>query len=144
MHVKAILEDKGRTIIAAQPRDTVAQVAEQLAKHRIGAVVVLDEAGGLDGIVSERDIVRALAKHGDRVTTMSAAELMTHPVRSCRPDDTVDQLMQVMTRHRIRHLPVVEEGRMIGMVSIGDVVKHKLELSEMEVDSLRQYVLEAR
>ena len=143
MHVKAILAGKGGQVISARPAETVAAVAARLATNKIGAVVVLDDGGQLVGILSERDIVNALARHGERAITMSADELMTRPVQSCTPEDTIDQVMQVMTRRRFRHLPVLEEGKLIGIISIGDVVKHRLELSEMEVDSLRQYVLEA-
>jgi CBS domain-containing protein len=143
MHVKAILAGKGGQVISARPAETVATVATRLAPNKIGAVVVLDEGGQLAGILSERDIVTALARHGERAISMTADDLMTRPVQSCRPEDTVDQVMHVMTKRRIRHLPVLEEGQLIGIVSIGDVVKHRLELSEMEVDSLRQYVLEA-
>jgi CBS domain-containing protein len=143
MHVKAILAGKGGQVISARPAETVAAVATRLATNKIGAVVVLDEGGQLAGILSERDIVTALARHGERAISMTADELMTRPVQSCRPEDTIDQVMHVMTKRRIRHLPVLEEGQLIGIVSIGDVVKHRLELSEMEVDSLRQYVLEA-
>ncbi len=144
MHVKAILESKGRDVVTARPDETVADAAERLTRHRIGAVPVLDEGGGLAGILSERDIVAGLARHGEAVTAMTVGELMSRPVRSCRPEDTIDAVMQVMTNRRVRHLPVVEDGRIVGIVSIGDVVKLRLELTEMEVNSLRQYVLEAR
>ncbi|MBX6321637.1 MAG: CBS domain-containing protein [Rhodospirillaceae bacterium] len=144
MHVKAILESKGREVVTARPDETVAAAAERLSSRRIGAVVVLDERGLPAGILSERDIVAGLARHGEAVTRMTVGELMSRPVRSCRPHDTVDGVMQVMTNRRVRHLPVLDDGRLVGIVSIGDVVKFRLELSEMEVDSLRQYVLESR
>jgi CBS domain-containing protein len=143
MHVKAILAGKGGQVINARPGETIAAVAARLATNKIGALVVLDEADLLVGILSERDIVRALAKHGEGTITMTAGELMTRPVQSCQPEDTIDHVMHVMTHRRFRHMPVLEDGQLIGIISIGDVVKHRLELSEMEVDSLRQYVLEA-
>jgi CBS domain-containing protein len=142
MHVKAILAGKGGQVISARPEETVAAVAARLTTNKIGAVVVLDENAQLAGILSERDIVGALARHGEKAITMTAGELMTRPVQSCRPEDTIEQVMQVMTKRRFRHLPVLEDGQLTGIISIGDVVKHRLELSEMEVDSLRQYVFE--
>jgi CBS domain-containing protein len=141
MHVKAILDSKGGNVVTAGPQESVAAIAERLAQHRIGAVVIV-ESGQVVGILSERDIVRGLARHGGAVTTMTAADLMSHPVRTCQQDDTIDSVMHVMTARRVRHLPIVENDRLLGIVSIGDVVKWRLELTEMEVDSLRQYVLE--
>lgn len=141
MHVKAILDGKGGSVVTAGPQESVAEIAERLAHHRIGAVVIT-EGGKVVGMLSERDIVRGLARHGGGITTVKAAELMSHPVQTCQLDDTIDSVMQVMTRRRFRHLPVVENDTLLGIVSIGDVVKHRLELSEMEVSSLRQYVLE--
>jgi CBS domain-containing protein len=141
MHVRAILDSKGGNVVTAGPQETIATITERLDQHRIGAVVVV-EAEQVAGILSERDIVRGLAKHGAGVTALKAADLMTHPVRTCGLDDTIDTVMQVMTQRRFRHVPIVEDGKLLGIVSIGDVVKRRLELSEMEVSSLRQYVLE--
>ena len=141
MHVKAILDSKGANVVTAGPQEKVAAVAERMTQHRIGAVVVVED-GKVVGILSERDIVRGLARHGAEVTAMKAADLMSHPVRTCHRDDTIDAVMHVMTARRVRHLPIVENEQLQGIVSIGDVVKQRLELSEMEVDSLRQYVLE--
>lgn len=141
MHVRAILDGKGGSVVTAKAHDSVAEIARMLVSHRIGAVVIVD-AGKVAGILSERDIVRGLASHGAGITAVKASELMSRPVQTCQLDDTIDSVMQVMTRRRFRHIPVVENDTLLGIVSIGDVVKYKLELSEMEVSSLRQYVLE--
>jgi CBS domain-containing protein len=106
-------------------------------------VVVTDTQGTIAGILSERDIVRGLASHGERVMAMDVRELMTSNVQVCAMDDTVDRLMDVMTQRRIRHLPVVSGDRLVGIVTIGDVVKWKLDETAQEADSLREYIKQA-
>jgi CBS domain-containing protein len=140
MHVAAILREKGRAVETARPEETVIEVARKLAAKRIGAVVITDRNGGVAGIVSERDIIRALAAEGPASLDWSVSELMTRNVRSCCESDTIDSLMSTMTAHRFRHLPVIEEGVLSGIVSIGDVVKHHIAEVEMEATAMRDYI----
>lgn len=143
MTVAHILSIKGRSVISAAPSETVQGVADLLAKNRIGAVLVRDKTGGVAGIVSERDIVKALAKDGARALEKTAADIMTSKVRTCGPSDTEAELMSLMTEHRIRHLPVVEDGNLIGMISIGDVVKLRIESIEREAEEMKSYIASA-
>lgn len=143
MTVAHILTIKGRSVISAAPTETVQGVADLLAKNRIGAVLVRDKTGGLAGIVSERDIVKALAKDGAKALEKTAADIMTSKVRTCGPSDTEAELMSLMTEHRIRHLPVVEDGNLIGMISIGDVVKLRIESIEREAEEMKSYIASA-
>lgn len=140
MHVSAILRNKGATIITTRPDETVATTAHMLHVNKIGAVLVIGPKGDIAGIISERDIVRGMAQHGPAVMEMRVADLMTRKVVSCRSDDTVASVMNRMTDGRFRHVPVVDDGRLVGVVSIGDVVKHRLEEYTLEVESLRDYV----
>lgn len=144
MYVRDILSGKGGRVTTVKPDTTVAATSRLLSQHRIGAVLVTDTADSIVGIISERDIVRGLAGHGATVAELSVADLMTRDVRTCSPGDTIADIMGVMTTQRIRHLPVLEDGRLAGIVSIGDVVKHRLDEAKLEVDSLRDYVLAAR
>jgi CBS domain-containing protein len=144
MHVRDILSVKGDRVITIKPEATVAATSQLLAKHRIGAVLVTNAADAIIGIISERDIVRGLAQHGGAVAGLAIADLMTREVRTCTMSDTIADIMGVMTAHRFRHLPVVEDGRLIGIVSIGDVVKYRLDETKLEVESLRDYVLAGR
>lgn len=144
MHVRDVLSVKGDRVITIKPEATIGATSQLLAQHRIGAALVTDSAGDIVGILSERDIVRGLAQHGAAVAALSVADLMTRSVRTCAPDDTIADIMGVMTAHRFRHLPVIEDGRVAGIVSIGDVVKYRLDEAKLEVDSLRDYVLAGR
>jgi CBS domain-containing protein len=143
MAVAHILKHKGSTVYTVSPRDNVQAIVDTLARHRIGAVLVVDEGGGILGIVSERDVVRAMAGNLAAVTPRTAADIMTEKVRTCGPGDTEADLMQLMTEHRIRHLPVVSEGRLAGMISIGDVVKHRIETMEREAEDMKTYIASA-
>lgn len=143
MTVANILKQKDGAIITASPKDTVQDIVDLLAKHRIGAVVVVDAKGGIAGIVSERDVVRAMAGNSPSVTAKPAADIMTAKVRTCSPADTEADLMALMTEHRVRHLPVVSEGSLIGMISIGDVVKHRMQMMEMEAEQMKSYIASA-
>ena len=143
MHVSEILKSKGADVVTTGPDETVAATARQLNVKRIGAVVVCDGAGAVTGIISERDIIHAVAVNGERALEMPVREVMTREVTSCTADDTIAAVMKTMTDRRIRHLPVIEDGALRGMVSIGDVVKHRLEETEMEARVLRDYVLAA-
>jgi CBS domain-containing protein len=144
MYVRDILATKGSRVFTTQPGATIAATTRLLAQHRIGAVLVTDEQEQVVGIISERDIVSGLAANGGNVMQMTVADLMTRDVLRCQPDDTIADIMGVMTARRVRHLPVIEDGRLAGLVSIGDVVKHRLDETKLEVDSLRDYVLAAR
>jgi CBS domain-containing protein len=140
MNVARILKDKGRSVITLTPDVTVRQVVETLAGERIGALVVCDADRRVAGIISERDIVRILAANGAAVLDQPVSHYMTKEVRTCTERDTVDWLMEEMTAHRFRHLPVVEGGRLIGIVSIGDVVKQRIAAAELEAASMREYI----
>jgi CBS domain-containing protein len=135
-----VLKEKGRRVVTVTPAQTVASVAEVLTDNRIGAAPVIDEQGRLAGIISERDIVRGLSRHGGAALTLTATELMTTDVRTCSPGDAVVELMEIMTNQRIRHLPVVENRELQGIVSIGDVVKQRLAEAQMELEELRRYI----
>jgi CBS domain-containing protein len=140
MTIAAILKHKGHTVITIEPTATVPEVAARLADHRIGAVLVMDRADQLLGIVSERDIVRSIATNGARTLEMTAGQLMTRAVHVANPDMTVEEAMRKMTLARIRHLPVMQNDDIVGMVSIGDVVKSRIMQQDTEVDSLRAYI----
>jgi len=140
MNVNDILKAKGREVATIAPDATVADAVRLLHHRSIGALVVSGDGNRLDGIVSERDIVHALAERGATVLDMRVSELMTRRVVTCAPNDTIAELMGEMTRRRIRHLPVVDRGRLAGLVSIGDVVKNRLEEMEFETTSLRQFI----
>jgi CBS domain-containing protein len=140
MLIAQILAGKGRDVVSTRPDATVAEVASLLKARRIGAVVVTNAEGGLCGIISERDLARGLADHGADLLQMRVGELMTTAVTTCAPDDGIDKLMQKMTEGRFRHLPVIEDGRMIGIISIGDVVKHRLQELEAETNLLHDYI----
>jgi len=138
--VAAILKHKGHQVTKVDPTLPVAGVVDVLAEHRIGAVLVIDRAEQLLGIVSERDIVRSLAANGARTLDMTASQLMTSILQFADPETTVAEAMTMMTEGRFRHVPAVEADRPVGLVSIGDVVKARIMEKEDEVDSLRAYV----
>ena len=140
MLIGQILAGKGREVVSTRPDATIAEVAGLLKAKRIGAVVVMDENGELCGIISERDLARGLADHGANLLKMRVGDLMTTEVSTCAPEDGIDKLMQQMTEGRFRHLPVVQDGRMIGILSIGDVVKHRLQELEAETHLLQDYI----
>jgi CBS domain-containing protein len=142
MTVARIIEDKGRNVVTISANATLADIAATLSEKRIGAVVVI-EKDAIKGIVSERDIVRAVARHGGSGLAMSAAEWMTAKVVTCKPEDTINDVMQTMTSGRFRHLPVVENGKLAGIVSIGDVVKKRIEDVEREAEQIREYIATA-
>lgn len=140
MHVAGILKDKGRTVETVADNARIIDVARRLSEKRIGAIVVLAADRTVAGIISERDIIRVIGRHGVTSLDWQVTEAMTHDVVSCREDDTIDQLMAMMTERRFRHLPVIEGGRLVGIVSIGDVVKHRVAEVEGEASALRDYV----
>ncbi len=140
MTIASILKHKGHEVAHVEPTATVAEVTHVLHGRRIGAVLVCSERMDLLGILSERDIVGALAEHGASALDLRAEQLMTRHVTTAMPRTTVQEAMSMMTSGRFRHLPVVERGRIVGLVSIGDVVKARLSQQEQEVDSLKAYV----
>jgi len=143
MTVAQILSRKGRAVVTAAPSETMQGVVNLLTQNRIGAVIVLDSRGSIAGIVSERDVVRAMSEHGGAALGKSAADIMTKKVKTCSPTDTEAELMGLMTDLRIRHLPVVEGGKLAGMISIGDVVKLRIESIEREAEEMKSYIASA-
>jgi CBS domain-containing protein len=142
--VRAILKGKGAAVVTAVPGETLHRIAQLIAEYKIGAVLIIDKEGRPVGILSERDIVNALAAFGAAALGLSAAETMTRALVTCKPTDTADEILTVMTNSRVRHLPVMEDGQMIGIISIGDVVKRKLDDAAAEVGLLRDYVMAGR
>jgi CBS domain-containing protein len=141
--VAHILSAKGRDTVTTQPHRTVAEAARLLDERKIGAVLVTSADGGLLGILSERDIVRAVARSGPAVLDDSVSRHMTGKVVTTRPDCTVTSVMEAMTAGRFRHMPVLEGGRIVGVISIGDAVKHRIEQIESEHSALREYIATA-
>jgi len=140
MLVSHILRQKGRDVVTVGPTIALAEAAHTLAKRKIGAVVVIGVKGDVAGILSERDIVNALAVDGTHALARAVSTYMTRSVATCGERDTIDTIMEIMTDGRFRHVPVVEGGRLAGIVSIGDVVKTRIEESEREASALKQYI----
>ncbi|MGY1728850.1 CBS domain-containing protein [Geodermatophilus sp. SYSU D01062] len=140
MQIASLLRRKGPDVVTVAPDRPVRAALALLAEHRIGALVVSREGGTVDGIVSERDVVRALHASGPEVLDGPVSALMTAEVRTCVPGASVHDLARTMTDHRIRHVPVVEDGRLLGIVSIGDVVKARLDELQDERDHLVDYI----
>jgi CBS domain-containing protein len=139
MTVHDILQTKGAQVVSVAPGDTVGNVARVLNDRRIGAVLVRED-GKVVGVFSERDVVRGLARYGAQALDRLVSDLMTHDVVTCKPNDTVHDVMERMTARRIRHLPVLENGQLKGIVSIGDLVKARIEEAEREAQDLREYI----
>jgi CBS domain-containing protein len=139
--VADILQQKGYKVVTVTTRQMIESVITVLMENRIGATPVLDENGDMVGIISERDIVHGMSLEGAAVLQLPAERLMTREVTTCSPVDAVVELMETMTNQRIRHLPVVENGQLQGIVSIGDVVKQRLAEAQYELEELRKYVL---
>jgi CBS domain-containing protein len=140
MNVAAILKVKGRAVTTARPDSTLLDVVQRLAAKRIGAVVVVGENGAVAGIISERDIIRAIGDQGAAALQAPVAEFMTRNVVTCHETSVVDELMETMTKGRFRHLPVIDDDALVGIISIGDVVKHHVAEVEMEVSAMRNYL----
>jgi CBS domain-containing protein len=144
MNVKTILAAKQRNlggdIISIEPTADLATAAKLLSTHRIGAVVILGAGGRLAGILSERDIVRSLSEHGGAALDLPVGQVMTRNVATCTEEESVASIMERMTAGKFRHVPVVADGRLIGVVSIGDVVKHRVEEIESESEAMRDYI----
>jgi CBS domain-containing protein len=143
MTVKAILDAKGTNVVTIEPTADIAAAATLLAQHRIGAVLVHGPDHRVAGILSERDIVRAVAERGSAALQEPVGQVMTRKVVTCTPSDTVCAIMEWMTEGKFRHVPVLDGGRLAGVISIGDVVKHRLHEMESESAALRDYILTA-
>ncbi|WP_420960126.1 CBS domain-containing protein [Brucella sp. IR073] len=143
MTVRSILESKGRNVISIRPEATLMEAVAILALHRIGALVVCDGGSAIKGILSERDIVRAIAGEGALALERKVSELMTSKVHVCHENHTINEVMETMTTNRFRHLPVERDGRLDGIVSIGDVVKKRIEEVEREAEEIKAYIATA-
>jgi CBS domain-containing protein len=144
MKVADILKTKGSAVKTVRPDETAKVFAEHLRNERIGAMIVSHDGSTLEGIISERDLAYGLAAYGDRLPSMRVSELMTRLVILCTPEDTIAEVMTVMTQRRIRHLPVKDGGRLVGIISIGDVLKHRLGEMQLEANVLRDVAIARR
>ena len=139
MNIGQVLKAKGRTVATARPDATLLDIVNKLTQKRIGAIVIVGDNGDVAGIVSERDVVRKLGERGPDVLQEPVSKTMTANVITCQENTTLDELMEVMTQGRFRHVPVIEDGALVGIVSIGDIVKHHIAEVEMEVTAMRGY-----
>lgn len=140
MLIETILNEKGGTVTTVSSASTLSQAAQLLDTKRIGAVVAVTETGELCGVLSERDIVRQMARHGEAALKMTVNESMTRGVITAHPNEDVDRCLGRMTDRRIRHLPVVDEGKLKGIISIGDLVKHKIDEVTAEAEAMTAYI----
>jgi CBS domain-containing protein len=138
--IAEVLRLKGDSVVTITPDTPVSGLVAQLARHRVGALVVSADGRSLDGIVSERDVVRRLDADGNGLLDRTVGDIMTSSVRTCTPQDTVDELMALMTEQRVRHVPVLQDGKLVGIVSIGDVVKQRIDMLKTERDHLEAYI----
>ena len=144
MTIAAVLSDKGRDVATIHAEASLGEAATELTRHKIGAMVVVDGTGGVQGVLSERDIVTCLAAHGDELLgERRVAQAMTAPAITVSPATPVLTALALMTARRIRHLPVLQEGRLIGIVSIGDLVKYRIDHIEREAEAMRSYIQSA-
>ncbi|MGV6873728.1 CBS domain-containing protein [Pseudochelatococcus sp. B33] len=141
--VAAILSSKGRSVITISPQRTLHEAVDVLSTRGVGALVVTGVDGAVLGILSERDVVRMLGQDGPRALDNTVSRVMTSRVKTCTPYDTIEDVMEMMTAGRFRHIPVMEGGRLSGIISIGDVVKHRLAEFETEHQALREYIATA-
>jgi CBS domain-containing protein len=140
MNVASILSAKGTSVLTAPPNTRIGEIVGTLKARRIGSIVISSDGIRVEGIVSERDVVHGIAQHGPAVLEREVESVMTRHVITCSPNDSVHDLMIRMTERRIRHLPVVERGCLCGIISIGDVVKFRLEEVQAEAEAMRQYI----
>ncbi len=139
MNISQILKAKGRAVATTRPDSTLSEVIGKLAQKKIGAIVIVGDNGEVVGILSERDVIRRLAEHGAAALKEPISESMTSSVISCQETSTLEEMMELMTQGRFRHVPVIEDGALVGIVSIGDIVKHHVAEVEMEVTAMRDY-----
>jgi CBS domain-containing protein len=144
MKVADILRTKGSVVKTVTPDKTALEFSEQLRAERIGAMIVSDDGRSIEGIISERDLAYALAAHGSELPRITVSKLMTRAVVVCSPEDSITHVMKLMTQRRIRHLPVKDGDQLVGIISIGDVLKHRLGEVELEANVLRDYAIAAR
>lgn len=140
MNVKTILAAKGGEVVTIEPTADLAAATQLLSANRIGAVLIRGAGGHIAGILSERDIVRALAKNGGAALSLPVGQVMTREVMTCHEDETIGDVMERMTAGKFRHLPVVNKGKLVGLISIGDVVKQRVDEIEHESQALRDYI----
>jgi len=141
VNIGRVLKAKGSLVFTTTPETSIPDVCSKMRMHNVGALVVSRDGGHVDGMISERDIVLGIAHYGEKVFRQTAGQLMTRSVYTCTPSDTIQHAMEVMTNHRVRHLPVVEGGVLAGLISIGDVVKDRLKELELETNVLRDAYL---
>jgi CBS domain-containing protein len=140
MNVASILKSKGRAVSTVRPNSSLLDCTKKLGPKKIGAVVVVGDNGHVAGIISERDIIRAVSEHGAHALNLMVSEVMTRNVVSCQETSELDELMEMMTKGRFRHLPVLDDDALVGIISIGDVVKYHVAEVEMEVSAMRNYL----
>ena len=140
MYVRDILRDKGENVVSLATNEPVADGLSLMAEKHIGALLITGQDGAIAGILSERDIVTALHNHGEGIFGKTVGELMTSKVVTCSPQDPIVAIMGMMTAKRFRHVPVLENGKLVGLISIGDVVKFRIEETEAEAEALRKYI----
>ena len=143
MNVKTILAAKGGEIVCIEPTADLSAATQLLSANRIGAVLIRGAGGHIAGILSERDIVRALSEHGAAALSLPVGQVMTRNVTTCSEDESIAVIMERMTSGKFRHMPVVNKGKLVGLISIGDVVKQRVEEIEHESDELRDYIRSA-
>jgi CBS domain-containing protein len=139
MNIAQILKSKGRAVATARPDSKLSEIIAKLAQKKIGAIVIVGDNAEVVGILSERDIIRRLAERGQAALSDPVSESMTTSVISCQESSTLEEMMELMTQGRFRHVPVIEDGALVGIVSIGDIVKHHIAEVEMEVTAMRDY-----
>jgi len=139
MNISQILKAKGRAVATARPDAILSEIISRLAQKKIGAIVIVGAAGEVVGIVSERDVIRQLDERGAAALKEPVSLAMTASVISCQETSTLEEMMELMTQGRFRHVPVIEDGALVGIVSIGDIVKHHVAEVEMEVTAMRDY-----
>ena len=144
MRVVDILRIKGSAVKTVKPDETALDLSAQLRAEQIGAMIVSDDGRSIDGIISERDLAYSLVAHGSKLPRVTVSELMTKVVVVCSPADSITDVMKLMTQQRVRHLPVKDGDQLVGIISIGDVLKHRLGEVQLEADVLRDYAIAAR
>ena len=144
MKVSDILQVKGNKVVTVPPTATVMMLVHRLKLERVGAAIVTRDGKTIDGIVSERDVAWGLAEHGPDLLNLPVADVMTKSVLTCRPDDAITSIARIMTERRLRHLPVLSQGDLVGVISIGDVVKHRIDEMQLEANVLRDYATARR
>ena len=141
MKVADILKTKGNAVMTVKPGDTVVMLAHRLKLERVGAMIVSADGETVDGIISERDVCHGLSEHGAELPAIRVSDLMTRGVVTCKPDDSIADIARIMTSRRVRHLPIKAGSKLVGVISVGDVVKHRIDEMEMEANVLRDYAI---